>query len=87
VNSSVPLFFEYAAELCYPVSESVSAGLLTNAQNLACLIFLVVRFPVDVGNAVMLVLSVCSFLAMLLVEEKYRRSSKDRGIVVAEVAE
>ncbi len=50
VNGTIPLFYELTCEVCYPVAEGISGGLLSAQGNMAgLLIFIVFDIP-NVGE-------------------------------------
>ena len=80
-----PLFFEYTAELAYPVPEGVVGGFLTCFNNLIGCIFLSIFFIPGTQNEkdiywiniVLLMSAVVSIPAVLLTKESYRRLDID----------
>ena len=50
MNSTVPLFFETACEVTYPVAEGVTNLVLTLANNIAGLVFLLIQMIPHIGN-------------------------------------
>ncbi len=79
--SSLPLMYELAAELIFPVPEGTSVGLLTLFSNVACLVFSFSSKFIPLGlmtwiNALSIVLTVITFFLM---QERYNRSSGAAG--------
>ena len=78
-----PLFFEYTAELAYPVPEGVVGGFLTCFNNLIGMIFLSIFFIPGTQkepfwmNIVLLVSAIVSIPAVLFTKESYRRLDID----------
>ena len=80
-----PLFFEYTAELAYPVPEGVVGGFLTCFNNFIGCIFLSIFFIPGTQNEkdifwiniVLLMSAVVSIPAVLLTKESYRRLDID----------
>ena len=78
-----PLFFEYTAELAYPVPEGVVGGFLTCFNNVIGCLFLSIFFIPGTQNdpfwmnIVLLVSAVVSIPAVLLTKESYRRLDID----------
>ena len=78
-----PLFFEYTAELAYPVPEGVVGGFLTCFNNLIGMIFLSIFFIPGTQkepfwmNIVLLVSAIVSIPAVFFTKESYRRLDID----------
>ena len=76
-----PLFFELSVEIAYPVSESLIGGFLTTIYNLVGIVFLFLFFIPNIGsiwiNYVLVGSVVLSIPAVILVKERYNRSSVD----------
>ena len=78
-----PLFFEYTAELAYPVPEGVVGGFLTCFNNVIGMIFLSIFFIPGTQkepfwmNIVLLVSAIVSIPAVLFTKESYRRLDID----------
>jgi len=76
-----PLFFELSVEIAYPVAESLVAGFLTATYNLVGIVFLFLFFIPNIGsiwiNYVLVGSVVVSVPAVLLIRERYNRSSVD----------
>ncbi|XP_078661169.1 solute carrier family 49 member 4 homolog isoform X2 [Branchiostoma floridae x Branchiostoma belcheri] len=83
VNASVPLFLELVMETTYPIEEAVSAGVITWANNLFALIFLLVPLLPKVGvtwmNWAALGAVACSIPLLCIFRENYRRLHLDTG--------
>ena len=50
MSSTVPLFFETACEVTYPVAEGVTNLVLTLANNIAGLVFLLIQMIPNIGK-------------------------------------
>jgi len=76
LGSTNPIFYELGAELTFPVSEGISATLLTFVTNVFGLILLVVTpfLPVAWVNSVMTFTSIACTLLLFFVHEVYKRS-------------
>ena len=78
-----PLFFEYTAELAYPVPEGVVGGFLTCFNNVIGMIFLSIFFIPGTQkepfwmNIVLLVSAIVSIPAVFFTKESYRRLDID----------
>ena len=90
VGATCPLAFEFAAELTFPLSESVSGSAISGLNNAASLLFLFVA-PQVAGktmNAIMLGTAVACTLLLLPVAESYARMDAEEagvnGIVATE---
>ena len=78
-----PLFFEYTAELAYPVPEGVVGGFLTCFNNLVGMVFLCLFFVPGITknsawmNYTQVVSALICIPAVLLTKESYRRLDLD----------
>ncbi|KJE92520.1 hypothetical protein CAOG_03472 [Capsaspora owczarzaki ATCC 30864] len=76
-----PLFYELAAEITYPLSEDLTAGILTLFNNLGCILMLLVTAYVDADD--INTFATCGFVACLLplvfVKERYRRLNAEEA--------
>jgi len=81
VNSTIPLFYELAIEVTYPIAEGSTTGLLTTLNNVGCLVFLFVPDIPNVGNAWVnwTLMGACAlaFLLVFCVTEHYERRTVD----------
>jgi len=79
-----PLFFELCVELAYPVSENLVAVFLTTMNNFVGNLFLFCFFIPNIGslwiNYVLIGSTIFSIPAILLVKERYNRSSVDEMV-------
>lgn len=48
--AAIPLFFEVAVDLAFPVPEIMVSGIITAADNIVSILFLLVFFIPDVGK-------------------------------------
>lgn len=82
----MPLYFEYTAEICYPVSEGIIGSVLSTMFNFSALIFFSLFFIKNIGSAWMnyLVCASCAISIPLVIFTKgrYRRSELDATLGV-----
>lgn len=81
--STIPLFFETACEVTYPVAEGVTNLVLTLANNIAGLIFLLIQMIPHIGTmwenwALLGSIFVC-VPVLLLLQENYNRLTVDES--------
>eukprot|EP01116_Phalansterium_solitarium_P018223 TRINITY_DN4755_c0_g2_i1.p1 TRINITY_DN4755_c0_g2~~TRINITY_DN4755_c0_g2_i1.p1 ORF type:complete len:476 (+),score=196.57 TRINITY_DN4755_c0_g2_i1:97-1524(+) len=76
-----PLFYEFAAELTYPVPEGTTAGLITMMNNVACLAVIGVSpyIPLLWLNCVMTIAVAIATVLLGFIREDYRRSRLDQA--------
>ena len=81
----MPLYFEYAAEISYPVSEGVIGSLLSTMFNVSALIFFSLFFIKNIGSMWMnyLVCASSAFAILLLMFTKgqYKRSELETALL------
>eukprot|EP00095_Tigriopus_kingsejongensis_P004501 maker-scaffold427_size174323-snap-gene-0.36 protein:Tk04501 transcript:maker-scaffold427_size174323-snap-gene-0.36-mRNA-1 annotation:"hypothetical protein DAPPUDRAFT_102163" len=81
--STGPIFFEFTVELVYPVPEGIVGGFLTTVYNSIGMVFLFLFYVPQVADHpewipyAIMASTVASFPLMLLVQERYNRSSLD----------
>eukprot|EP01012_Entosiphon_sulcatum_P011818 TRINITY_DN17314_c0_g1_i1.p1 TRINITY_DN17314_c0_g1~~TRINITY_DN17314_c0_g1_i1.p1 ORF type:complete len:532 (+),score=76.49 TRINITY_DN17314_c0_g1_i1:1005-2600(+) len=82
VGAAAPIYFEFAAELTYPISAGSSASMLALAENLGALLLytLAVPIPAEFLNSVMSVFMLMCCGAMVYVKEKYARTDSCRPL-------
>jgi hypothetical protein len=80
LGAVLPLAYELAAETTYPVSEAVSAGVLSWLINLSAVLFLLIAPFVDVRfmNVYTLACAAASVLLLLPVKDEYKRFESDQ---------
>eukprot|EP00045_Choanoeca_perplexa_P017090 m.241508 g.241508 ORF g.241508 m.241508 type:complete len:454 (-) comp17446_c0_seq9:5225-6586(-) len=83
INATMPLFFEAAIEVTYPISEGTSTAVLTTMNNIFCGIFLVMPSIKGLGdrwvNWTLCGACCVAFVLMMFFKETYRRLSVDCG--------
>ena len=83
VNGAVPIFYELAVDAAYPVEEGLTTSVLTVANNIGGLIFLLIpSLGLAVGNWVNLSVGgacILSVVCMLLFRGTLARSREDAG--------
>ncbi|EDQ87390.1 uncharacterized protein MONBRDRAFT_27200 [Monosiga brevicollis MX1] len=83
VNASMPLFFEIAVEVAYPISEATTTTMLTTMNNVFCLVFLLMPDVPHLGNAWVnwTLVGACLTAGLLMTgfRENYRRLTIDAG--------
>eukprot|EP00049_Salpingoeca_infusionum_P002772 m.59728 g.59728 ORF g.59728 m.59728 type:complete len:500 (+) comp11779_c0_seq1:115-1614(+) len=81
-NSTIPLFYEAAVEVTYPVDEGTGTTVLTSLNNIFCLLYLIMPSIIK-GNVwvnwALFGACLLSFLLMLLFRGELKRSNIDRG--------
>ena len=79
----VPLFYELSCETVYPIAEGVTNGIITLANNVSGLIFLLILMIPSIGttwmNWFLLGSLVASVPALVLYKERYARLILDTG--------
>ena len=82
----MPLYFEYTAEICYPVSEGIIGSLLSTMFNVSGLIFFSLFFIKNIGSSWMnyLVCASCAIPIPLVMftTGRYKRSELDATLDV-----
>jgi FLVCR family MFS transporter len=83
VNGTVPIFYELAVDAAFPVAEGLTTSVLTVANNVGGLIFLLLpTLGLQIGNWVNLSVGgacVLSLVCMLLFQGNLNRSDEDSG--------
>ena len=83
LNGTIPFFFELGVEITYPVAEGITTGFITFFNNFLQAAFLVVPLG-NLGTKWMLWTTIftcaLSTVFLLLVKEKYNRSSVDQRV-------
>lgn len=79
--TTIPLFYELAVEMAYPVPEILVSGILTAADNLASTLFYFVFLVPGIGyNWVTIVLVICSsytIIPLMVANVRYTRTKLD----------
>lgn len=82
LNGAIPLYFELAMETTYPITETMTSGIMNLTYNIIPLFFLLVFLIPNVGlgwmNWVMFGSVVASFPMLLTFKEQYNRLSVDQ---------
>lgn len=81
INAAIPLFYEMASELCYPVAEGIIGGYLTFLNNLVGVFLLSSFYIPNLGaswlNWTMLISTVATIPLLALVPASYERLQLD----------
>lgn len=80
IGGSCPLVFEFGAELTFPLSESLSAGLISFINNASSLFFLFIAPHVkgSIMNLIMLLTTVTCSILLLPVSDAYKRMDAEQ---------
>ena len=76
----MPIAYEFAVELSFPLPEALSAGLMSQFNNIAGMIFLFVIpcIPTNVINVMYCgTIAICIPLVYFFVDEKYERANEE----------
>ncbi|XP_050395918.2 solute carrier family 49 member 4 [Patella vulgata] len=88
LNAAIPLLYELACELAYPIGEGTTNGVVTILNNLSGLIFLFILMVPDIGTRWMswtlLGVTVACFPLFAMLKETYHRLEIDENQTVVD---
>jgi len=83
INAAIPLFYEMASELCYPVAEGIIGGYLTFLNNIIGVFLLSSFYIPNLGKAwlnwTMLITTVATIPLLAMVPASYQRLQLDQS--------
>eukprot|EP00742_Colponemidia_sp_Colp-10_P002780 GILJ01002972.1.p1 GENE.GILJ01002972.1~~GILJ01002972.1.p1 ORF type:complete len:458 (-),score=57.19 GILJ01002972.1:377-1750(-) len=82
LGAANPVFFEFAAELSYPIPEGTSAGALVFINNVGCLcfLFIVPQIPNQWLNVIIACNVLLCTIALSFVKESYKRAAVEQNL-------
>jgi hypothetical protein len=80
--SLYPIYYEYMAEICYPVPNSATSALLTMVWNLSSCIALGLQLSPSWTNLLLCVSAAVSLVCFFFLGENYQRLKHDAAFAV-----
>eukprot|EP00456_Euglypha_rotunda_P076555 TRINITY_DN7179_c0_g1_i8.p1 TRINITY_DN7179_c0_g1~~TRINITY_DN7179_c0_g1_i8.p1 ORF type:complete len:160 (+),score=19.30 TRINITY_DN7179_c0_g1_i8:217-696(+) len=80
INSAIPLFYEMSVEVSHPVGEGTVGSMLTNMNNIGCMIFLLIpinSFGTAWMNWAMAGVCIIFWFFLFFLKEEYKRYDMD----------